>query len=96
MAMYDAATDATVQMVSEEQIRLPDEVQLLLGNPANGKFALIAESGMVRIMNPSMYAMGQLQKEMRGAADAAGLGSDEAIAEWITESRRERRKNGTW
>ena len=94
--MYATATDATVQMVSEEQIRLPDEVQSMLGSPTNGKFALIAESGIVQIMNPAVYAMGQLQKEMDGAAEAAGLGSDEAIAEWITESRRERRKNGKW
>ena len=42
-------------------------------------------------MNPAMLALKRLQKELEGVGEAIGFDSDDAIAEWITASRRQER-----
>ena len=94
--MYATATDNMVYVIPEEQIKLPTDIRSALGSSSDGKFIIIAENGAVQIMNPALYALKQLQKNMAGAAEATGLDSDEAIAEWVTEERRQRRESGLW
>jgi len=43
----------------------------------------------VRIVNSAVYAMMRFQDRMRGEAEKAGLFSEEDIARWISQSRRE-------
>ena len=41
--------------------------------------------------NAAMSALKKLQKDMDGVGEAVGLESDEAVAAWVTESRRAER-----
>lgn len=43
-------------------------------------------------VNPAVCAMQEFQNQMKGEAEKAGLLSDEDVAAWITESRREENK----
>ena len=40
-------------------------------------------------MNSAIYAMKKFQKQMKGEAEKAGFTSEEDIADWITNTRRE-------
>jgi len=42
-------------------------------------------------MNPALYAMRLFQADMAGQAEASGLVDDDAVAEFITDMRREAR-----
>jgi hypothetical protein len=41
------------------------------------------------MMNPAVYAMRMLQREMEGEASKAGFGSEDDVAAYITRLRRE-------
>ncbi len=51
----------------------------------------IEEEDSLAAQSDAMFALKQLQKEMDGVGEAIGLDSDDAVAEWITESRRAER-----
>ncbi len=51
----------------------------------------IDEEDSLDAKNAAMLALKQLQKEMDGVGAAVGLDSDDAVADWITESRRAER-----
>ena len=40
-------------------------------------------------MNSAVYAMMRLQEQMKGEAEKAGFFTEEDVAKWITQSRRE-------
>ena len=42
-------------------------------------------------VNPALLTLRRLQKELEGVGEAIGLDSDEAIADWVTASRRKER-----
>ena len=56
---------------------------------APGVMSFVVEKGTVRVVNSAIYALQRFQKQMQGAAEEAGLMTDEDIAAWITASRRE-------
>ncbi len=41
--------------------------------------------------NAAMLALEKMQSDMAGVGEAVGLDSDEAVAAWVTESRRKER-----
>jgi len=43
----------------------------------------------VRVVNSAVYALMRFQEQMSGEAEKSGLLTEEAVAEWITQSRRE-------
>lgn len=43
----------------------------------------------VRVVNSAIYALMRFQEQMKGEAEKAGLISEDDVAEWITNSRRE-------
>jgi hypothetical protein len=43
----------------------------------------------VRVVNSAVYALMRFQEQMSGESEKAGLLTEEAVAEWITKSRRE-------
>ncbi len=53
------------------------------------RVTFIVENGSVRIINSAVYAIQKFQEQMKGQAALAGFASEEDIAEWITNSRRE-------
>lgn len=59
-----------------------------LGIESGDRITFIVEGKNIRIMNSAVYALQRFQEEMKGEAEKAGLVSEEAVADWITKSRR--------
>ena len=49
----------------------------------------IVDGNNVRVVNSAVYAMMRLQEQMKGEAGKAGFFTEDDVAEWITQSRRE-------
>ena len=93
---------ATVQVMDKWQVTIPEEVRRCLGVAADGHVAFVVENGAAklskppctacrlagRLVNPAVYAMDRLRKEMVGAAEKAGITSDEDVIALVKEIRR--------
>lgn len=52
------------------------------------RVSFVVTGNEVKIVNSAVYAMMQLQKQMKNSGKNVGLLSEEDVAEWITNSRR--------
>ncbi len=77
------------RVMSKGQVTIPKNIRAALGVSAGDRITFIVENGSVRIINSAVYAMQKFQKQMEGQAALAGFASEEDIADWITDSRRE-------
>ena len=64
-------------------------VREALGVESGDRVTFIVDGSNVRVVNSAVYAIMRLQNQMRGEAEKAGLLSEEDVANWITQSRRE-------
>ncbi len=77
------------KVMSNGQVTIPKNIRAALGVTTGDRVTFIVEDGFVRVINSAVYAMQKFQKQMTGEGAKVGLDSDEAIADWITQSRRE-------
>ena len=77
------------RVMSKGQVTIPKNIRAALGVSTGDRVTFIVENGSVRIINSAIYAMQKLQEQMKGQAAFAGFNSEEDIADWITNSRRE-------
>jgi len=77
------------RVMSKGQVTIPKNIREVLGISVGDRVTFIVEDGSVKVMNSAIYAMKKFQEQMKGEAEKAGFVSEEEIAEWITESRRE-------
>ena len=87
MAQSVLVNDAKV--MSKGQVTIPKNIRAALGVSTGDRVTFIVEEGTVRVINSAIYAMQKFQEQMKGQAILAGLSSEEDVAEWITQSRRE-------
>lgn len=81
------ANDAKV--MSKGQVTIPKNVRAALGVECGDRVTFIVDGNNVRVVNSAVYALMRLQAQMDGEAQKAGFFSEEDVAEWITQSRRE-------
>lgn len=82
---FDAADASRIEKyAAEKNMSVPDFVRRAVMKSVHEEQERAARNG-------ALLALKKLQKELEGAGEKAGLGSDEAIADWITESRRRER-----
>ena len=79
----------SARVMSKGQVTIPKDVRKVLGIGPGSRVGFIVENGSVRIVNSLSFAMSNLHKEMKGAADRTGLTTDEAVAEMVKEVREE-------
>ena len=79
----------TAKVMSKGQITLPVDIRKNLGLSTGDRVALIYENNRVIMMNPAIYAMEMLQKEMEGEWEKAGIYSDDDIMALVKEVRDE-------
>ena len=79
----------TAKVMSKGQITLPVDIRRNMGLSTGDRVALIYENDRVIMMNPAIYAMETLQKEMDGEWEKAGIHSEEDIASLLREIRLE-------
>jgi len=57
--------------------------QATITNTSSDRVTLFAEKNSVHSASSVLYAMQQLQKEMQGQAEIAGVQSEEDVAKWV-------------
>ena len=77
------------RVMTKGQITIPKNVREALGVESGDRVTFIVDGSNVRVVNSAVYAIMRLQSQMRGESEKAGLFSEEDVANWITQSRRE-------
>ena len=78
--------------MSKGQVTIPKNIREALGISPGDRVTFIVENGSVKVINSAIYAIQKFQKQMQGQAEKAGFSSEEDVADWITNSRREENK----
>jgi len=79
----------TAKVMSKGQITLPIDIRKNMGLKTGDRVALIYDNNRLILMNPAVYAMETLQKEMEGEWEKAGIHSEDDINELLKEIRDE-------
>jgi len=82
----------TAKVMPKGQITLPKDIREKLAVDTGDRVALIWDRDRVVMMNPALYAMRMLQREMDGQAGEAGFDDEQDVADYITQMRREARQ----
>lgn len=77
------------RVMSKGQVTIPKNIREALGVTTGDRVTFIFENGSVRVINSAVYAMQKFQEQMKGEAEKAGFTSEEDVADWITNTRRE-------
>lgn len=80
------------RVMSKGQVTIPKSIREALGISPGDRVTFIVENGSVKVINSAIYAIQKFQKQMQGQAEKAGFSSEEDVADWITNSRREENK----
>ena len=79
----------TAKVMSKGQITLPIDIRRNMGLSTGDRVALIYEKDRVIMINPAVYAMETLQREMEGEFAKAGLDGEDDIMDLLLEVREE-------
>ena len=77
------------RVMSKGQVTIPKNIREALGVTTGDRVTFIFENGSVRVINSAVYAMQKFQEQMKGQAEKAGFTSEEDVADWVTNTRRE-------
>lgn len=77
------------RVIPKGQVTIPKNICAILGIAPGDRVTFVAENDSVRGVNFALYAMQKFQEEMKGSAASTGFASEDEIAGWITNSRRE-------
>ena len=87
--MEEAVFVNDARVMSKGQVTIPKKVRAALGIDTGDRVTFIVDGGNVRVVNSAIYALQRFQEQMKGEAAKASLFSEDDVAEWITNSRRE-------
>ncbi len=87
--MAEAIFVNDARVMSKGQVTIPKNVRAALGIETGDRVTFIVDGANVRVVNSAVYAMMRFQEQMKGQAKKVGMLTEEDIAEWITQSRRE-------
>ena len=77
------------RVMSKGQVTIPKNIREALGVTTGDRVTFIFENGSVRVINSAVYAMQKFQEQMKGQAEKSEFASEEDVADWITNTRRE-------
>ncbi|MBR2046399.1 MAG: AbrB/MazE/SpoVT family DNA-binding domain-containing protein [Agathobacter sp.] len=77
------------KVMPKGQITIPKEIREKLGVEPGDKVMVIWDGERVSMMNPAVYAMKWLRKELDGEGEKVGLGTEEEINTFCKEVRNE-------
>ena len=87
--MAEAIFVNDARVMSKGQVTIPKNVRAALGIETGDRVTFIVDGANVRVVNSAVYAMMRFQEQMTGQAKKVGMLTEEDVAEWITQSRRE-------
>ncbi|MCQ2362889.1 MAG: AbrB/MazE/SpoVT family DNA-binding domain-containing protein [Acidaminococcaceae bacterium] len=76
----------TAKVMPKGQLTIPKEIRDIMGVKPGSRVAFVVEGKSVRLVNPAVYAMEYMQKQMREYANSM---SDEEIMSMVKELRGE-------
>lgn len=82
----ETLTDS-IRTIQDDKVVIPDEMQKLLGVSNGYRVMFIPDGDEVRIVNPAIHAMRELQEAMKGAAEEAGLYTEDDVVALVKEVR---------
>ena len=87
--MSETAFVNDARVMSKGQVTIPKNVRTALGIETGDRVTFIVDGNTVRVVNSAVYALMRLQEQMKGEAEKADLFTEDDVARWITQSRRE-------
>jgi AbrB family looped-hinge helix DNA binding protein len=75
------------KVMAKGQITLPKDIRAKLGVSEGDRVVMIWDGDRVVMMNPALFAMRALQKDMHGTASEAGFESEEDVTAYIADMR---------
>lgn len=87
--MAEAIFTNDARVMSKGQVTIPKNVRAALGIETGDRVTFIVDGANVRVVNSAVYAMMRFQEQMKGKAKQIGMLTEEDVAQWITQSRRE-------
>lgn len=87
--MAEAIFTNDARVMSKGQVTIPKNVRAALGIETGDRVTFIVDGTSVRVVNSAVYAMMRFQEQMKGKAKQIGMLTEEDVAQWITQSRRE-------
>ena len=86
--MSDTLYVNDAKVMAKGQVTIPKKIREILGIESGDRVSFVVTGNEVKIVNSAVYAMMQLQKQMKNSGKNVGLLSEEDVAEGITNSRR--------
>lgn len=77
------------KVMPKGQITIPKDIRDKLGVSPGDKVMVIWDGERVSMMNPAIYAMKMLQKDLEGEAEKLGLTTEEDVIALCKEVRKE-------
>lgn len=77
------------RVMAKGQVTIPRKIRDILGIGPGDRVSFVVSGNEVKIVNSAVYAMMQLQKQMKGAGKKAGLLTEEDVARWLTKATAE-------
>lgn len=87
--MANAAFVNDARVMAKGQITIPKKVRAALGVESGDRVTFIVEGNTVRVVNSAVYTLMRFQEQMSGEGEKVGLLTEDDVANWITQSRRE-------
>ncbi|MBQ6426853.1 MAG: AbrB/MazE/SpoVT family DNA-binding domain-containing protein [Clostridia bacterium] len=87
--MAEAMLVNDARVMSKGQVTIPKNVRAALGVKTGDRVTFIVDGTSVKVVNSAVYAMMRFQEQMMGEGKRVGMLTEEDVAAWITESRRE-------
>ena len=87
--MQTATFIDSAKVMAKGQVTIPKDIRNILRVSVGDRLSFIVENNEVRIVNSAAYAMKRFQSEMSGAAEEAGINSEEEVMNMISQMRDE-------
>ncbi|MBR1658631.1 MAG: hypothetical protein IJ697_09250 [Synergistaceae bacterium] len=88
MLLTDTLTE-NVSTIHDNKVVIPEGIQKILGVSDGYRVMFIPDGEEVRVVNPAVHAMRKLQEAMKGAAERAGLYTEDDVVALVKEVRAE-------
>lgn len=89
LSLYGTAFTNDARVMAKGQVTIPKNVRAALGVETGDRVTFIVDETGVRVVNSAVYAIMRFQEQMKGEAEKAGFLSEDEVAKWLTNSRRE-------
>ena len=89
--MTDNVVVSDAKVMSKGQVTIPKNIREVLGVDTGDRVTFVVEDGKIVVMNSAVYALLNIQSEMKGEASRLGLQSEDDVVNLIKQIRKEKK-----